>query len=98
MSDGASTSRAVVPLQGELTFDTVAALWQGSDALLAQGTNLVVDLQGVTRADSAGLALLVGLLRKAQQNGKSLKFTHIPEKLLAIAGVSGVAPFLTQGV
>lgn len=81
-----------------MTFDTVAKLWQGSDDLLAQGTNLLIDLRGVTRADSAGLAFLVGLLRKAQQNGKSLKFANIPEKLLAIAGVSGVAPFLTQGV
>lgn len=98
MSNGASAASAAIPLQGELTFDTVAKLWQDSDALLAHGTSLVIDLQGVARADSAGLALLVGLLRKAQQNGKSLKFANIPAKLLTIAGVSGVAPFLTQGV
>lgn len=93
-----STAPAVIPLQGELTFDTVAQLWEGRDALLAQGTNLTLDLQAVTRADSAGLALLIGLLRKAQQDGKSLKFSNVPAKLMAIAGVSGVAQLLTHGV
>lgn len=84
-----------IPLEGELTFETVSRIWDQSDALLAQGVNLVIDLKGVSRADSAGLALLVGLLRKAQQQGKSLKFRNIPQKLMAIAGISGVAPFLT---
>lgn len=98
MSASPSVSVQGIPLQGELTFTTVARLWENSDALLAQGTDLVIDLQTVTRADSAGLALLMGLMRKAQQHGKSLKFANIPEKLLAIARVSGVASFLTQGV
>lgn len=98
MSSGLSASSHGVPLQGELTFDTVARLWENSDVLLAKGTDLVIDLQGITRADSAGLALLMGLLRKAHQRGKSLKFANVPEKLLAIARVSGVASFLTQGV
>ena len=93
-----SSSPVSIPLQGELTFDTVAQLWEERDALLAKGPHLIIDLQAVSRADSAGLALLIGLLRKAQQDGKSLTFSNIPAKLMAIAGVSGVAPFLTHGV
>lgn len=40
------------------------------------------------RANSAGLALLLEWLDAAQRRGQGLRFRHLPESLLAIAGMS----------
>lgn len=78
-------------VSGELVFDTVPELLESGRALLGAGTgSIVLDLQGVTRADSAGLALLVEWLRMARRDHRELTFHNMPAKLLAMAGVSGL--------
>jgi phospholipid transport system transporter-binding protein len=46
-------------VRGELTFATVPGFLTGNGRLLAGGAAVTVDLAGVDRADSAGVALLV---------------------------------------
>jgi phospholipid transport system transporter-binding protein len=94
-TNGVEQPQRIHPLVGELTFDTVPDRWEESGSLFDDSAAVVVDLAGVTRADSAGLALLVGLVRRAKQSGKSLTFRNIPDKLLAIARVTGVETLLT---
>ena len=75
---------------GALTFATVElVLGDGAQAVTARGAS-VVDLGGVDRADSAGLALLVEWLRAARREGRSLRFANVPEQLRAIAGTTGL--------
>ena len=57
-------------LTGELSFASVPAALDQADALIADGQ---IDLSGVTRTDSAGLALLLELTRRARVNGKQLR-------------------------
>jgi phospholipid transport system transporter-binding protein len=59
-----------------------------------QGTMTVVDLAGVRRIDSAGLALLVEWLRQAQHKGISIHFENIPSQMWAIAAVCGLEEIL----
>ncbi len=73
---------------GPLQFSTVTQVRKLSAALLARDTSLVLDLQGVTRADSAGLALLVEWLREARRRQVEVHFENIPPQLQAIARVS----------
>lgn len=81
----------VCRVSGALTFATVTTALAQSGALFRAGTGpLVLDLSGVDRVDSAGLALLVEWLRLAQATGRTLTYRHIPRQLLAIAGVSGI--------
>ncbi len=86
----------VVQFSGELVFDTVPEIWANSFDLITSSERLIIDLSKVTRADSAGLALLVGWLRVAVKSSRLIEFRNIPEKLMAIARVSGVAEILLQ--
>ncbi len=85
----------VYRLVGQLDFNTVPELWQSSEVMFApQSKRVVVDLLEVSRADSAGLALLVGWIRRARARGVETEFRNIPDQLLAIARVSGVEDML----
>ena len=55
-----------------------------------------MNLGEVTRVDSAGLALLLEWLRLARSEGRAMRFTALPDKLLAIARLSGVDGLLTD--
>ena len=72
-------------LSGPLVFST------------AGGSAISIDLGGVTRVDSAGLALLLEWLRWGWAEGRAVRFTALPEKLLAIARLSGVEDMLVTG-
>ncbi len=77
-------------LSGELSFQSVPGL-SGVFMPLVQGNDqLVIRLDQVSRADSAGVAMLLEWLRLAREHGKSLQFLDIPEQMLAIVRVSGL--------
>ncbi|MGQ0587065.1 MAG: STAS domain-containing protein [Gammaproteobacteria bacterium] len=83
-------------ISGELSFkNAVAALDAARDALAASQGSFEVDLGGVTRADSAGLALLLELARDAHAAGRELRCTRVPEQLRRLAGFFGVTEVLS---
>jgi ABC-type transporter Mla MlaB component len=49
-----------------------------------------VDLAGLTHADSAALAVLLALKRRAAADGAEIAFTSVPDTLLSLARVYGV--------
>lgn len=72
-------------LSGALTFATAAqALRDGTQQLAARSK---LDLAGVTRADSAGLACVLALLAQASRGGRRLTVLNLPEGLRALAAV-----------
>ncbi|MBI5462643.1 MAG: STAS domain-containing protein [Gammaproteobacteria bacterium] len=77
-------------VEGELDFTTVVRLRDAARPLLDAGAEVRVDLQGIARSDSAGLALLVDWMRAAQRLGKPIQFLNIPPQMLAIARVSSL--------
>lgn len=82
-------------LAGELDFAHVpAALEKVDRALAAGGGELTVDLAGVTRADSAGLALLLEVTRRARARERALSFTGMPVQLRKLAEFFGIADLL----
>lgn len=84
-------------LEGELSFTTVSRLFDEAQSLLG-GTDVIrIDLQGIRRADSAGLALLVAWMRSARGLGKPIQFLNIPQQMLAIARVSSLDQVLPLG-
>lgn len=86
----AMASSGVAQVTGALTLATVGALWKSSMDVLAQEESVTIDLSGITHADSAGLALLLEWRRAARLKGRSVRFTHIPAQLRAMARVSSV--------
>lgn len=77
-------------VEGELSFTTVTRLVGEARRLFEQAEEIHIDLQAITRADSAGLALLVECMRYAQRLGKPIQFLNIPPQMLAIARVSSL--------
>jgi phospholipid transport system transporter-binding protein len=74
-------------LEGELTFATVAGILNGGPQVKSAEA-AVLDLSGVTRGDSAGLALLVEWLRAARDRGGTLEFTGVPREFVQLARVA----------
>ena len=84
-------------LQGELDFESVPAVLQHAGARMLGNGRLEVDLRDVTRADSAGLALLVEWLRESASAGNDIVFVNVPDQLLSIARVCGLEDILSFG-
>ncbi len=53
-----------------------------------------VDLSKVTRADSAGLALLLEWSLSARESGRALRYRNLPAPIAALAGISDVSELL----
>lgn len=84
-----------VHLAGELSFQTVPGFFSTNRDLFSQGDHdLHVDLDGITRADSAGIALLIEWRRQAKAQKRTIRFYNIPSQLLSIARLSGVETIL----
>ncbi len=77
-------------ISGDLNFDSVADLWRNCQGRFLDREVLDIDLSGVRRSDSAGVALLVSCLRQAHQAGKTIRFFNIPGQMLALARVSSL--------
>jgi phospholipid transport system transporter-binding protein len=73
---------------GPLQFDTVTRARKAGVELLDGRQSLTLDLQGVTRSDSAGLALLIEWMREARQRRVQVHFENVPAQLQAIARAS----------
>lgn len=85
-------------LVGELSFQTVPALVEQGARLLAETSELRINLGRVSRSDSAGVALLTEWVRLARQRGRRIHLIGLPEQMRAIVRVCGlehVLPFET---
>ena len=96
MSSQISGGEGRFQVSGELTFNTVTALLAESRRTLfaAPAEALELELKGVSRADSAGLALLIEWMRMARAANCTISFRHLPEQLQAIARTGELEPLL----
>jgi phospholipid transport system transporter-binding protein len=70
---------------GDMSFDTANNILHSSEPLFTRFLSLDIDLSGVKRADSAGLALLLEWMAQARRRRAGIRFHAIPDSLLAIA-------------
>jgi phospholipid transport system transporter-binding protein len=88
-----------VVITGELTFATARDARQ-LGVLVLQGSGaerIVVDCGGVTRADSAGLAVLLDWLAWGRHRSRKVTLENLPASLVAIARISEVDGLLQAG-
>jgi phospholipid transport system transporter-binding protein len=81
-------------VSGELTLEMARLVKEDTDKRFANAPALNIDLANVSRADSAGLALLVAWMRQAKESDKVISFHHVPAQMLAIANASGLDAIL----
>jgi phospholipid transport system transporter-binding protein len=83
-------------LSGELSFRTVPALLHQSRDSFEGASRFHLDLSGVTRTDSAGLALLLEWLQACRRRQQDLLLQDLPESLAAIARISNLDRLLER--
>ena len=83
------TQTGVWQATGELTFSTSADSWEPLLAML-RGEPLRLDVTGLIRVDSAGLATLLAWFAEAQRRKVAVQLVGASEQLLQMARVSGV--------
>lgn len=81
-------------LSGRLNFRTVPAVWRVGLEIFTQAPKIEIDLEGIQRSDSAGLALLIEWQRQAIKDNKSVRYLNMPKQMLAIAKASSLDEFL----
>ena len=86
----------VIQVRGELTFDTVTMLLSQSKRLFDGQGEITIDLEQVTHANSAGLALLLEWLSQSRNSGQTIHFRHVPEALISIADLCNLREVLSQ--
>ena len=79
-------------LPARLGFTEVAALLGQADALASAPA---LDLAAVQRADSAGIALLLELTRRARRQGRALHLRNASQQLREMAAFFGVDSLLS---
>jgi len=86
----------VFQVRSQMSFSSVPELWRQSQRLFPQldTGRLELDLSQVDYADSAGLALLVAWARWVRDQGKEIRFTHLPQEFAALAGAAGLKVLL----
>ena len=79
-------------IRGALTFGTARlASAAGLRALTASAARrLEIDFAGVTAADSAGLAVCLVWLARAERDGRELRLTNLPASIRSLARISGI--------
>jgi len=82
-------------VRGRLTIATVPAIFEtGLHHLTSE--DLLVDFSQIEAVDSAAVSMLLGWLRAARRSQRTLRITGLPDDLLSLAHLYGVADLLPQ--
>lgn len=87
---------AVIDVKGEINSSAEPALSRAYDE--AQGTGLsaiLLNLSGVDYINSTGIALIVGLLTRAHQNGRRLSTSGLSPHYVEIFQITRLSDFMS---
>lgn len=82
-------------VSGQLTMSTVPVLFEAGLQYL-RSEDLLVDFSQVEIVDSAAVSMLLGWSRAVQRGQRNLRVTGLPDDLLSLARLYGVAELLPQ--
>jgi len=85
---------ARLSLSGELDFATVPEVLPQLSGAVSGHARSVLDMSGVSAANSAALALLVELRRIAAAAGHNIEFRAVPDSVVKVAQVCEAEEFL----
>jgi len=79
-----------INVSGLLNIESVPALMKQAEQLLKGQTEINVNLTEVTDSNSAGLALLLEMIRVTKLQNKTINFKNLPEQICIVAGAYGI--------
>ncbi len=81
-------------VSGNLTMDTVSALFR--ERLKPEhGDSLEIDFSGLEKVDSSAVSLMLVWTREARRNRIDMRFVNVPDNVVSLAKLYGVADLLT---
>jgi phospholipid transport system transporter-binding protein len=88
-----------ITLRGALTFETACRAHEAGQRCIEAATTpeLEVDCTDVAESDSAGLVVLLDWLAIARANQRAIRFTNMPDTLIAVAAISELESLLGIG-
>lgn len=90
-------SKGRVYVKGDVSFDNAVTVLEEGLKLVRTLPKLEVDLKDMTQTDSSGLAVLIGWVRAAKQEKKSIRFFHLPDFMRDLSRVCGLENVLPIG-
>jgi len=93
----ATAEGEVLRITGALDFQTLPGVIAEADRYVARADlpqRLTIDFSGVTGIDSSAVALLLDWRRRAAERHVALEFSNLPQALLALAELYGVAELI----
>lgn len=80
---------------GSLTVDTVPQFVDKMTRMFEKNDPVqIIDLAGILKSDSSGVALLVEWMRQANRINTKIRFLNMPENMRAIVTVTGLRDIL----
>ena len=79
-----------ISVSGVLNFETVPALMKQAEQLFKNQNAVSIDLADVTDSNSAGLALLLEMVRATKLQNKTVNFKNLPEQICIVANAYGI--------
>jgi phospholipid transport system transporter-binding protein len=88
-----SCERGRCSVQGPLTIANVTGVLAESTSLF-QGSDVLVDLSGVTDVDSSAVSLLLEWRRQGLAANRRVEYVNLPSNLKSLADLYGVSDLL----
>ncbi|USD64988.1 STAS domain-containing protein [Vibrio sp. SCSIO 43136] len=85
-------------LSGELDRDSVPEIWKALTKIKHNQARLEVSLEQVSRVDSAGLAMLIQLIRHAKKQNCHIMLCFVPEQLRTLCRLSNAEAILFEHI
>ncbi|GAA5138276.1 STAS domain-containing protein [Thalassotalea piscium] len=83
-----------IALAGELTQATITQALEKQSVRFFEQKNVTIDLAGIVKVDTAGLAWLLTLVELASSQSSKVCFTHLSTELQNLVKLSAVDSFL----
>ncbi|WP_426358842.1 STAS domain-containing protein [Pseudocolwellia sp. HL-MZ19] len=88
----------IAVFQGELSIFTIDVAFEKKTLHAFHNKNVVIDLAGINKIDTAGLAWLLCLVEAANKTKSEISFHNIPQDLIKLAKLSAVDLFLPTNI
>lgn len=85
-----SDDNGIISVGGVLNFETVPTLLKQAEQLFKNYNEINIDFSGVVDSNSAGLALLLEMIRTTKIQNKSINFKNLPEQINIVANAYGI--------
>lgn len=79
-------------IEGPIRLENVGTLLAEGAAF--EGDRVIVDLSGVTGADSSALSLLLEWVRRSSSSGGQISFANLSPNLISMADLYGIAELI----